>query len=379
MEAAHAVSILPTYADALHFDPFKCRYEIPSINFVKVDDIDDEGDWMDVHRCRPPINVVAESTLIGPRINMHQVEPSSSRQIHVDEQLSATIGKITADEILPSQLSSRDAVNSAQLPKKAALPIMAADRMNLNVSKSHLKGLSRHLIDRGHDVISIKVTEEVLCVSRNGKTEKYEPSGVVSISSMKMNENKTEKENEDINKFTDETASMTILFEDAEGMLSSIKANTTYITSAVLPALSKQKMEIANLPLSKPEKFLPILRYSMIPSFQPFYFKARSKMKIVLPDSKIVVQIIFNPNFRSLFENMETFSVQASLSCFLFNKNSKVTLRPSDAFNENSKIITWVCSCVDIEKESSMQLEGSVEGKRLNQKFYFPAFFSKRI
>lgn len=159
-----------------------------------------------------------------------------------------------------------------------------------------------------------------------------------------------------------ETVSATIHFKSVEGVLNNIKGNSAFILAPLVPTSNEQRIKIENIPVNNPEKIFPVLKYSTVSSLQPFYFKARNKLSTTIPNSKIKVQIVLNPLFRNLFDKMESIHVQASLSCFSFDKNSKVEIRPCDNFNENTRILTWVSDIPKADKEQSITLEASIEG-----------------
>ena len=198
-------------------------------------------------------------------------------------------------------------------------------------------------------------------MSRNNKIEKFECHGTIGISYL-------QKKN--IDKRTAEYSpselimSTAIRLKDNDGVLENIKGNSSFILAPLQSTGKEQVIVVENIPINT-EKKLAILKYSTIQTFQPFYIKARNKLKVQLPNAKLVVQIILNPLFKALFKNATSLNIQASLSCFTFDKNSKVILRPCDNFNENSKIVTWVCDSKNTELETNISLEATIEGKNI--------------
>ena len=366
----HAVSNLPKYSNVLNFDTCQYQYEVPVIDFIQAHDSDDEIDYYDVRNCRMQVETYYKEMAVVNRINENK---------KALEVVAAVDVKIENREVMSPHIIRVDSVDKLAQNVLAAKIISNIPSADLSTTVKKVESKSSDLLK---GLISLKVSEEALCLSMNGKIEKYEIQGTVGVTyKIQDNDNNdgdhknnshiasdlTDKYND---KLVNSTASMKILFEDAGGVLNNIKANSSFISSPVLPDVSKQKLKIENIPKNSPDKISPIMKYSMLPTFQPFYFKARSKMRIQVPNAKILVQIILNPVYKSFFKSMDSFIIQASLSCFLFDKDSKVNIRPIDKFNENTKIVTWVCSGIDVEKETSLELECSLEGT--NDDFFYP-------
>ena len=368
MEIPHAVSNLPKYSNVLNFDYCQYQYEVPVINFIQAYDSDDEVDYYDVRNCRRQVEKYYKEMALINQINENK---------KALEMAAATDVEIESKEITNSHVIRVDSTD--KLAQNSIMRNVLNEKINSNIpgaeSSTSVRKVEGKYSDLLQSLISLKLSEEVLCLSVNGKIEKYEIQGTVGVTyKIQDNDNNNGDHNIDghmtsdlknkyINKFKNSTASMAILFEDTGGVLNNIKANSSFISSPVQPDVSKQKLKFENIPRNTPDKITPLMKYSMLPTFQPFYFKARSKMKIQLPNAKILVQIILNPVYKTFFKNMDSFIIQASLSCFLFDKESKVVIRPIDKFNENTKIVTWVCSGIDVEIETSLQLECSFEGK----------------
>ena len=198
----------------------------------------------------------------------------------------------------------------------------------------------------------------MLCVSRNNKIEKFECHGTIGISYLleKNIDNQIAEYSP-----SEKVMSTSITLKNHEGVLESIKGNSSFILAPLQPAGREQVIVIENIPINA-EKKLAILKYSTVQSFQPFYIKARNKLKVQQSSAKLIVQIILNPLYKILFKNATSLHVQASLSCFNFDKSSKVIMRPCDNFNENSKIITWVCDSKNTDLEANINLEAVIEG-----------------
>lgn len=215
----------------------------------------------------------------------------------------------------------------------------------------------------------VTVTEEMLCVIRNNKIEKFECQGAMGINYLaKKNSSNSSMSPQN----STETVSATVRLKSLDGVLNNIKGNSAFIVTPLIPTNNEQRIKVENIPIYNPEKIFPILKYSTVSSLQPFYFKARSKLITTIPNAKIKVQIVLNPLYRILFDKMDVIHVQASLSCFSFDKNSKVEIRPCDNFNENTRIITWVCDIPKADKEQLITLEASLEGTII---LYFVLFF----
>jgi hypothetical protein len=208
----------------------------------------------------------------------------------------------------------------------------------------------------------------MLCVTRNNKIEKFECQGAMGINyvAKKNNVNSPLK--------SIETVSAIIHLKSVDSALNNIKGNSAFIIAPLIPTNNEQRIKIENIPINNPEKIFPVLKYTTASSLPPFYFKARSKLITTIPSAKIKVQIVLNPLFRILFDKMDVIHVQASLSCFSFDKNSKVEIRPCDDFNENTRIITWVCEIPKADKEQLVTLEASLEGDQ-----YFVLFLCSSI
>lgn len=199
----------------------------------------------------------------------------------------------------------------------------------------------------------------MLCVIRNNKIEKFECQGAMGINYL-AKKNSSNSITSPLN--STETVSATVRLKSSDGVLNNIKGNSAFIVLPLIPSNNEQRIKVENIPISNPEKIFPILKYTTVSSLQPFYFKARSKLITTIPNAKIKVQVVLNPLFRILFDKMDMIHVQASLSCFTFDKNSKVEIRPCDNFNEKTRIITWVCDIPKADKEQLITIEASLEG-----------------
>jgi hypothetical protein len=209
----------------------------------------------------------------------------------------------------------------------------------------------------------------MLCVIRNNKIEKFECQGAMGINYLAKTNNVSSSA---APLKSVETVSATVHLKSLDGVLNNIKGNAAFIVAPLIPTNNDQRIKVENIPINNPEKIFPVLKYTTVPSFQPFYFKARSKLMTTIPSAKLKVQIVLNPIFRVIFDKMDGIQVQASLSCFTFDKSSKVEIRPCDNFNENTRIITWVCDIPKADKEQLITLEASLEGDSFH---FFTVFY----
>ena len=371
MDNPNAVSNLPTYSNALNFNCCQYQYEVPVVNLIEAYDSDDEVDYYDFRNCRIQMEKYAKEVTVLMQKNAHENEKIP----HVPKEAISQIQNKEAKIPHVIRKPSTDKIAQNLIMKNSL-----ADKINGNVPKTESSTLVKKSVnatpDLIQDSISVIVSEEVLCLCVDGKIEKYDVRGTVGVSYVTQNNNSDNNDNgiainvisdsikEDTNKLRNTTASLQLKFDDTEGILTNIKANSSFITSPVIPDLSKQDLKVDNIQKNSPDKISAIMKYSAISTFQPCYFKARNKMKIQLPNAKILIQIKLNPIYKIFFTNIDSFIVQASFSCFLFDKNSNVILRPCDKFNENTKIVTWVCGTIDLEKEDTIQLECSLEGEQ---------------
>ena len=213
----------------------------------------------------------------------------------------------------------------------------------------------------------------MLCVIRNSKIEKFECQGAMGVNYLAKTNNVSSSA---APLKSIETVSATVHLKSLDGVLNNIKGNSAFIVAPLIPTNNDQRIKVESIPNNNPEKIFPILKYTTVPSFQPFYFKARSKLMTTIPSAKLKVQIVLNPIFRVIFDKMDGIQVQASLSCFTFDKSSKVEIRSCDNFNENTRIITWVCDIPKADKEQLITLEASLEGDSFHFfiLFYFILF-----
>ena len=229
---------------------------------------------------------------------------------------------------------------------------------------------------------TVIVSESFLCECRNGKIENLKFTGSVGVNFIKEkiaeedgnekendsaenrendsgSENKDEKDNKkdhdnDGNRRDDttgthlhETTSTDITIQNLDGIITNIVGNSSFISPPIPPLpetekTKKQKITISNISVNENEKISPILRYSTVSSFQPYYLQAKSVLKIDIPNVRILIKVVFNPIFETFLLKMGTLIIQASMSFFSFGDSSKVIIRDCDSFNEASKIITWV-------------------------------------
>jgi hypothetical protein len=361
MQIPYAVSNIPTCSCAMDFEASSYHVEMPSLKFLEVDYSDEENAHFFISTSRPALEEVSIVSIIGERKFVENLNQGNNSLF--DTIIQQAVKNTSVSKTVDSSLSNND-------PGDNSGKFAADDKVTGSTKDPSDDSGKVTANDRVTGLILIGVSEDVLCVTRNNRTEKFECQGTVVVSCKNQ---KTLKE--DVKDDTSSNnVSMTISLQDSQSMLNNIKANKTFILSPVQPESAYQKIEIVAIPINL-EKAFPVLRYTTVPTFRPFYFKARSKIRVITPNAKIYVQIIFNPIFSQLLEKMDSFLVQASLACLAFDKSSKVIVRPSDNFNETTKIVTWVCSTpLNVDKEPMLKLEAVVEGKYLSIRIIFDTY-----
>jgi hypothetical protein len=360
---------LPTYSCALNFDACSYTYEIPPINLAENrNDIDDYISTKS-NRSIPKLKYKSYESILLAEIKAEYLISSQKKEINS----GFNSGIISNSSIIKNK---PDIDKSTALTKKE----MEYNKGNISGNDSSVQeSLLKSIIEKAkvqnseggasiilqsdinQESLIISISEEILCVNRNNKLEKYEFQGTIGVNHIGSSGGNSSESTHDND--ISATVNTMISLVDEKEIINNLKANKSYILTPIQSS-GAQQISIENIPKNT-EKISPILRYSVVPTFQPFYFRARSKVKVKLPHAKIYVQIILNPIFKKLLDQIDTLSVQASLSCFAFEKDSRVLIRNTDIFNENTKILTWVCSVVDVDKDPIIQLEASIEGSTL--------------
>jgi hypothetical protein len=361
---------LPTYSCALDFDACSYTYEIPPINLVESrNDVDDyistkSNICIPEEKHKSYESILLEEIKAEYLMSLKKEEKNNGFTFKSDSEITSN------SSIIQKKLDINKAITLTQKEIEYDKEIISGDdstgkesllKAIIGIAKeqtSERETSSIQSLDTNQESIVINISEEILCVNRNNKIEKYEFQGTIGINHMCSSGGKVSESVD--GKDLSATMNMMISLVDNKETMNNLKANKSFIL-APIQSSGTQKISIENIPKNS-EKISPVLRYSVLPSFQPFYFRARSKVKVKLPHAKIYVQIILNPLFKNILDQMDTLSVQASLSYFSFSKDSHVSIRDSDNFNENTKILTWVCSTIDVDKNPVMQLEASIEG-----------------
>lgn len=361
---------LPTYSCALDFDACSYTYEIPPINLVESrNDVDDYISTKS-NRCTPEEKHKSYESILLEEIKAEYLMSLNKQEKNNGFTFKGHSESSSNESITQKKLDNIKAITSTQKEIEYDTEIISGDdstdkesllKAIIGIAKEQTSERETSGIQSlvtNQEIIVLNISEEILCVNRNNKIEKYEFQGTIGVNHICSGGGSVNAsfDGEDLSA----TMSTMISLVDHKETMNNLKANKSFILTPIQSS-GTQKISIENVPKNS-EKISPVLRYSVLSSFQPFYFRARSKVKVKLPHAKIYVQIILNPLFKNFLDQMDTLSVQASLSYFLFSKDSHVSIRDSDNFNENTKILTWVCSTIDVDKNPVMQLEASIEG-----------------
>jgi hypothetical protein len=150
--------------------------------------------------------------------------------------------------------------------------------------------------------VVVSISEDTLCLYRGGKLEKSELRGILGVQLQSSLISGDPPTLNDLN----------ISIHDKQKVLCRIAANKQYISDLTeSDAVEEHRSAAAHSIPTNSEKIIPLLKYTAIPAFEPSLLRARSKVKVVMPNAKVYVQISLNPVYRS---TMESVLIQASVS-----------------------------------------------------------------
>jgi hypothetical protein len=281
---------LATYSDALCFESTSIPLNISSLRYRgPVAHEDTSG--LRLKKCITAWRVVDK---VDGRKAASKLPPNdfnvSSRDVLFGQQQPITDRK-----------SSYDNFESSVKP----LPVIPEETKDVaitnSVSVTSASAVERHHLETN---VSLFISEDVLFTFKGGNFERCELRGVVGAQvHQRTSENSSSS-----------TSALEINVLDTQKVLSNFVVNKAFIkdghSTLTNEPLEHRTISLSGVPFNG-EKPSPVFKYSANSSLQGQFLRARSQVKVILPNAKVYVQISVNPANRP---SIDSILVQASLS-----------------------------------------------------------------